>query len=178
MKLKWQWFIGGRIMFWVTIILFIALILGFISTYVIDPTTYFNMKVQNVDETSIKEISENYVKNLGIKINKPVVYRFVKYKNGYDFKKVKDNVLLGTFHEWNGTYYIDISIDLYKMSALSDIVIHETRHMIVEYLKDEKIINLDEYTENIAQETDAYCNNLFENGVNLLKDVQENKRIK
>lgn len=174
MKLKWQWFVGGRIMFWVTIIFFIALVFVFSITYIIDPTTRLNMKVQNVDETSIREISENYVKSLGIVINKPIVYRFVKYKSNNNFKaRPDDRVLLGTFHEWNNTYYIDISIDLYRMVALKDVVIHETRHMIVEYLKDENIINLDKYTEEIAQEKDNHCNDLFNDGVYLLKKYQE-----
>ena len=137
--------------------------------------TQLNMKVQNVNETSIKEISEIYVKSLGIKIDKPIVYRFVKYSNNSKIKS-KDEVLLGTFHKWNGTYYIDISVDLYKMSTLASVVIHETRHMIVEYLKEENIINLDKYTEEIAQEKNNYYNNLFDSGVYLLKKSQENHK--
>ena len=64
MRIEWQWFLGGQIMFWVAIIMFIIFILGFITTYVIDPTTTIGMKIQNVDTTSIKKISEKYVSDL------------------------------------------------------------------------------------------------------------------
>lgn len=83
-----------------------------------------------------------------------------------------DTILLGTFHEWNNTYYINISVDLYKMESLEEIVIHETRHMVVEYLKDKKIINLVKYTEEIASKKDCYYCSLFDSGVYLLKNSQ------
>lgn len=97
----------------------------------------------------------------------PITYRFVYYKYN---ETAEDELLLGTFHEWNKTYYIDISADLYKMNLLDEIVIHETRHMIVEYLKDEKIIDLTKYTEEIASQNNEYYNNLFDSGVYLLKE--------
>ena len=87
------------------------------------------------------------------------------------------NILLGSFHEWNGKYYIDISIDLYNNFSLHDTVIHETRHMIVNYLKDEKIIDLDKYTEEIAQRKSYHYNVMFDSGVYLLKKLQENERL-
>ena len=102
-----------------------------------------------------------------------VVYKFVKYN-------VKNNpnrdVLLGTFHEWNDTYYINISIDLFKTSILHEIVIHETRHMLVEYLKDKDIIDLTKYTEEIAQGENEKYNTLFNSGMSLFKEKEQDKK--
>jgi len=64
MRLKWQWFLGGRVMFWIAIVIFFVLLFGFTVSYLVDPTTTLDMKVQNLDTTSIKEISEKYVSNL------------------------------------------------------------------------------------------------------------------
>ncbi|MDE6947598.1 MAG: hypothetical protein K2P14_10495 [Anaeroplasmataceae bacterium] len=108
----------------------------------------------------------------GIKIDRPIVYRFVQYRDRGLISEPDSKILLGTFHEWNGVYYIDISIELYQAALLKSTVIHETRHMIVEYLSDKKIINLTKYSENIAQEEDDY-NELFNSGVYLLKKSQE-----
>ena len=140
MKIKWQWFLGGQTMFWIASILLLVLVFSIVVTYVIDPITSIYMKVQSVDETSIKEMSESYVKSLGINISKPISYRFVKYQHEDGFKVRKsdpETVLLGTFHEWNNCYYIDISVNLYHMNMLHEIVKHETRHMIVQELKNE-----------------------------------------
>ena len=57
---------------------------------------------------------------------------------------------------------------------LEEIVIHETRHLVVEYLKDEKIIDLTKYTEEIAQCENSYYNNLFDSGIYLLKERDKN----
>ena len=162
-------------MFWLAIIIFICFVFGFIATYVIDPTTMIGMKIQSVDTASIKAVSEKYVKQYGITIDKPIIYRFVRYRNNKDVDDLEpsNKVLLGTFHEWNGTYYIDISIDLYKLYALDATIIHETRHMMVEYLRDEKIIDLTNYTEEIASEKNSHYNNLFEQGIYLLKESQK-----
>jgi len=175
MKIRWQWFLGGRGMFWVFIILFVMLVFIFTITYVVDPSTCLVMKVQNIDETSIKDLSEDYIEKLGIEVDKPIVYRFVRYRWDRGFRdKSGEEILLGTFHEWNGTYYIDISVDLYRLlTSLRCVVIHETRHMLVRYLKDEKIINLEKYTEEIASEEDIYYNDLFNSGIYLLKKYQE-----
>lgn len=172
MELEWQLFAGGRIMFWVTTVLLLVFILIYILTFVIDPVSSIYMKAQNIDETSIKEMSEQYVNSLGITIKKPVHYRFVKFRYEHDLNDSADSdmVLLGTFHEWNDNYYIDISADLYHMSMLYEIVRHETRHMIVQELKNEKIIDLDDYTEEIAQEKDETYNELFNCSVKLLKE--------
>lgn len=171
-KLKWQWFLGGRIMFWVFIIIFIVLIVGFMTTYVIDPTSSLYMTKYKIDPKSIEEASQSYVDGLGITIDKPIEYCFVRYRDkGYEAHP-EDEILLGTFHEWNDVYYINISVDLYKGSLLDDIVIHETRHMVIEYLKDKKIIDLTEYTEEIAQGENAYYNDLFNSGVYLLKEKE------
>ena len=171
-KLKWQWFLGGRIMFWVFIIIFIALIVGFVTTYIIDPTSSLYMTKYKIDPESIEKASQSYVDSLGITIDKPIEYCFVRYRDkGYE-ANAGDEILLGTFHEWNGVYYINISVDLYKGSLLDDIVIHETRHMVIEYLKDKKIIDLTEYTEEIAQGENDYYNNLFNSGVYLLKEKE------
>ena len=170
MKIKWQWFVGGRVMFWVSLIMIIGLILGFITSYVVDPTKKIYMKEQSIDPVSIKNISEQYVRCFDVEIDKPIVYRFVRYSTRvYD---EDEEILLGTFHEWNDTYYIDISVDLYKTTALNDTVIHETRHMLVEYMRDKKILDLSKYTEEIAQEKDERYNNLFNCGMYLLKEHQ------
>lgn len=170
MKIKWQWFVGGRTMFWVSIIVFIVLIIGFITTYIIDPTSNLYMTKYKINPVSIKNISEKYLSDLGITIDRPIEYSFVRYKDsGYEADP-DEEILLGTFHEWNGVYYINISVDLYKGSLIDDIVIHETRHMIVEYLKDEKIIDLTKYTEEIAEGDNIYYNNLFNSGIFLLKE--------
>lgn len=181
MKWKWQLFLGGSIMFWLASILIVLLIFVYTITFVIDPTTSMYMDVQNTDTTSIQEMSEEYVKSLGVKINKPICYRFVqfrheealKYENQEKYGLKGETILLGTFHEWNGTYYIDISSNLYKMSNLHEIVRHETRHMLVQELKNENIIDLNDYTEEIAREQDEIYNNLFDCGVKLLKETQK-----
>lgn len=172
--MEWRWFLGGQIMFWIATILLILFVYIYTITFVIDPITNMYIEVQNTDETSIKEISENYIKSLGITIHKPICYRFVKYKNEDHFKTSNDveTVLLGTFHEWNNTYFINISVNLYKMSILSDVVKHETRHMLVQELKNEGIMDLSDYTEEIAQEKNETYNNLFNCGISLLKNEQ------
>ena len=168
-KLKWQWFLGGKIMFWVSIIIFIVLIIGFVTTYIIDPTSSLYMTRYKIDPESIEEASQSYVDGLGITIDKPIEYCFVRYRDkGYE-ANAGDEILLGTFHEWNETYYINISADLYKMDSLKEIVIHETRHMLVEFLNDENIINLIKYTEEIAQGNNTYYNNLLDSGIYLWK---------
>lgn len=172
--MKYEWFLGGKNMFWMTIVLIFMLIFGFVVTYIIDPTTVLYVKIQkNMDVNSIKGISENYVDTLGIIIDKPVIYRFVDYRwdNGFDADP-EEEITLGTFHEWNGKYYIDISKDLYESGLLSQIVVHETRHMIVRYLYEKKIINLSKYSEDIARGIDSNYDGLFNNAVILLKKAQ------
>lgn len=166
MKLNWRLFLGGPVMFWLTIVLFIFLVVVFILTYFVDATALVNIRPQGIDTSSISEISEEYVKNLGVVINKPIKYKYVRFKYN---DKSEDEILLGTFHEWNETYYINISADLYKMDSLKEIVIHETRHMLVEFLNDENIINLTKYTEEIAQGNNTYYNNLLDSGIYLWK---------
>lgn len=172
--MKYEWFLGGRNMFWMTIVLIFVLIFAFITAYVIDPTTLTYVKVQkNMDINPIKGISEEYVDMLGVTIDKPIVYRFVKYRkdNGFDADP-EEEITLGTFHEWNSVYYIDISKDLYESSLLGQIVIHETRHMLVRYLYEQKIINLSKYSEDIARGIDSNYDGLFNNAVILLKKAQ------
>lgn len=166
-------------MFWLMLILLAWYMFSFLSLYVIDIVTVLNMRVQKIDTTSIETISKNYIKNeYGITVNKPIVYRFVKYKYDKGSKaKPGEQILLGTFHKWNGKYYIDISVDLYNMSALESTVIHETRHLLVEYLKDEKIINLEKYSEQIAQQN-SYFNNIFDNSMELLKNKDKLTELK
>ena len=91
MKIKWQWFLGGQTMFWIASILLIVLVFAIVVTYIIDPTTSIYMKVQSIDETSIKEMSESYVKSLGITMSKPISYRFVKYQHDDGFKARKSD---------------------------------------------------------------------------------------
>lgn len=177
MKIKWQWFLGGRGMFWMASALLIIFVFIFATTYIVDPTACLYMKKQDVDEETIKEISDEYINSLGIKINKPINYRFVYFQNqGHFIKQDNENkrlVILGMFHEWNGSYYIDIAVSLYKMKMLDEVVIHETRHLIVQELRNQKIIDLTKYTEEIAEEINPYYNNLFDNGVNLLKEKEK-----
>ena len=174
MKLKWQWFLGGKVMFWVLIILFTLAILGFMTLYIIDPTSMRYLKVQNLDSNSIKTISEKYVNDLNIQVNKKIIYRFVEYKCcKYDDEGI-EMMILGTFHIWNDTYYIDISKNIYNTDELEEVVIHETRHMLVEYLKEQDIIDLTKYTEEIAQNNNIHYNQLFDNGIYLLKKENEN----
>lgn len=111
------------------------------------------------------------LKTYGITIDVPIIYRFVTYK--INEKDDDDEVLLGTFHKWNSKYYIDISVNLYKLEPFQKIVEHETRHMIVQYLKDKNIINLEKYTEEIAQEKTNYYSGLFTCGIYLLKESQK-----
>lgn len=170
MKLKWQWFLGGRIMFWVSIVLVLILISAFVFTYIIDPIAILYISEQSINNTSIEILSKDYVSSCGIKIDKSIIYRYVRYL-GED--EDSEDILLGTFHEWNNTYYIDISIDLYKDEDLKSVVVHETRHMIVEYLKDQNIIDLTKYTEEIAEGKNSYYNNMFNSGIYLLKEVQD-----
>ena len=174
MKIKWQWFLGGKTMFWVSIIIFIVLIIGFVTTYVIDPASSLCMTKYKIDPASIEKASQSYIDGLGITIDKPIEYCFVRYRDKGYKANPGEEILLGTFHEWNGVYYINISVDLYKSSRLEEIVIHETRHLVVEYLKDEKIIDLTKYTEEIAQHENSYYNSLFNNGIYLLKERDKN----
>ena len=171
---NWRLFAGGKVMFWVSLIMILLCIFIFVLTYFIDPLSLWNLSVQSVDPSSIQRISEDYVTNLGIEIDKPIKYRFVRYlhDNGYE-AEAGETIVLGTFHVWNGVYYIDISVDLYKSEDLERTVIHETRHMIVEYMRTKKIINLNKYTEEIAQQKNTYYNSLFNSGVHLLKEKQE-----
>ena len=171
MKLNWRLFLGGPVMFWLTIILFIFLVVVFILTYFVDATALVSIRPQRINTSSISEISEEYVKSLGVVINKQIEYKYVHFKYN---DKSEDEILLGTFHEWNETYYIDISADLYKMGSLKEIVIHETRHMLVEFLNDEDIIDLTRYTEEIAREENNYYNNLFNSGIYLWKKENGN----
>lgn len=161
-------------MFWLTTILLVGYIIAYIVTYIIDPTESIYTRQQSIDTTSIKEISEEYVQSLGIEIKKPICYKFVTYKHEEQMthSTPSNAMLLGTFHEWNDTYYIDISANLYKLNLLKEIVIHETRHMVVQELKNEKIINLLDYTEEIAQGDNKIYNDLFDNSVKLLKNKQ------
>ena len=172
--INWRLFAGGKVMFWVSLIVIIFCICLFILTYCVDVIGLWNLSVQSVDSSSIQEISEEYVNSLGIEIDVPIEYRFVRYlhDNGYE-AEAGETIVLGTFHVWNGTYYIDISSDLYKSEELESIVIHETKHMIIEYLRENKIINLNKYTEEIAQEKNHYYNSLFDSGVQLLKEQQK-----
>ena len=134
-------------------------------------TSLINIKPQKLDTSSIIEISEGYVSRLGITIDKPIIYKFVHFRCN---DEAEDEIVLGTFHEWNNTYYINISADLYRLDSLNKVVVHETRHMIIEYLNDKNIINLVKYTEEIAQGEDVYYNNLFNSGVYLLKKEDKN----
>lgn len=172
MKIKWQWYVGGRVMFWTMIISIVLMVLCFIVACIIDPVSTVYMKKQSVNPTSIQLMSENYVRECGITIDRPITYSFARYHDKGYLADPGEVILLGTFHEWNDTYCINISVDLYKSPILERIVIHETRHMIVEYLKDKKIIDLSKYTEEIAQEQDTYYNNLFDAGVYLLRQSQ------
>ena len=170
MYLNWEWFLGGKIMEYVVFALIVILILIYVAVYIIDPITLCNMDVQCVDPSSIKECVEQYLDKLEIKIDVPIEYRFVTYKrNTADKILEEDGILLGTFHKWNGKYYIDISKDLYKLKSFNEVVEHETRHMIVQYLKDKNIIDLSKYTEEIALEKTNYYNSLFTSSLYLLK---------
>ena len=64
MRITWQLFLGGKVMFWLAIIIFAIFAFGFTITYLVDPTTTIGMRIQNIDTTSIKEVSEKYVSKL------------------------------------------------------------------------------------------------------------------
>lgn len=163
-------------MCFISILLILVLIIVFTCTYIIDVSSLRTVKeVCDIDPTLIKELSEQYVDSLGVeKIEIPIIYKFVRYKNSYD----KEHNLLGTFHKWHNAYYIDINSDLLQnQDKLKSIVIHETRHLIVAYLKDKDIIDLEEYTEEIAEEINSYYNNLFDSGVYLLKTNGPNHEV-
>ena len=82
MRMKWQWFLGGKTMFWISILIFVILIIGFVVTYIIDPTSNLSMDKQSINPISIETISEKYVTSLGIDIDVPIEYSFVRYKDG------------------------------------------------------------------------------------------------
>lgn len=174
--MKWQWFVGGEDMFWISLTVFLLFVIAFVATYIIDPVACFCMSRQDIDSRTIQKISEEYVSDLGVSVDYPIEYNFVRYSDGGYKAKSGEEILLGTFHEWNGKYYIDISVDLYKGALLKEVVIHETRHMLVEYMKDEKIINLTKYTEEIAEQESSHFCELFNNGIHLLKE-KENGEI-
>ena len=174
MRLKWEWFLGGKRMFWAMIILFIISIVGFIFTYIIDPTAWWYLNVQDINSEPVKTISEKYVNDLDINIDKKIIYRFVKYKKYEYDENGEEMIILGTFHVWNDIYYIDISVDVQNTSQLDEVVIHETRHMIVEYLREQDIIDITRYTEEIARNDNVYYNRLFDSSVYVLKKENEN----
>lgn len=157
-------------MFCVSLFLLFLLFFAFLFTYVIDLTGLIHSERQISDAHSIKIISEDYVNSFGIEVDMPIKYNFVKYRA---WTTSKDGVLLGTFHEWNGAYYIDISADIDDMSVFEDTVKHETRHMLVEYLKDQKIIDLTNYTEQIARNNSEFYNDIFNKFMGLLNMKQE-----
>ena len=66
MKIKWQWFLGGKVMFWVSIIIFIILIFSFIMTYIIDLTSSLYMTKYKINPVSIEEISKDVGRALEI----------------------------------------------------------------------------------------------------------------
>lgn len=175
MKIKYQWFLGGKVMFVFSIILFCVLILGFICTYIVDPIgTLTIKKVIKTDITTIQEISEQYVESLGVEnIDIPITYRFVRFR-----QTNKKEILMGTFHKWNNTYYIDINSDLLLFNdMLRSTVVHETRHLIVAFLKDKKIIDLMDYSEEIARGINPQYDNLFNSGVYLYKTNGPNHEV-
>lgn len=67
MKIKYQWFLGGKVMFYVAIILILVLCFIFTTTYVIDPFTVFSIKKQSLSPSSIQMLSEKYVECLRCK---------------------------------------------------------------------------------------------------------------
>ena len=174
--INWQLFLASRSLFWISVVLLVIYILIFVFSYIIDPTRLTTMKVKkDKDPSTIKSVSEQYVENLDIKIDMPIKYRFVEYKQNAKAGP-EDEVYLGSFHEWNGTYYIDIAVEADTKYLFEKTVIHETRHMIVEYLKDKKIINLEKYTEEIAEKKGYYYNTAFDIGVCLLKkEIKDGK---
>ena len=177
MKWNWQWFLGGRVMFWVSTIILAIFIGAYIVTYLIDPTTTIFMNIKDDDAAAVEEIMREYLDSLEVIIEKPVCCRFVEYKHEDRFtsKCDENTILLGTFHEWNNVYFIDISTYLKDKHNLFDTVRHETRHMLVQELKHKKIIDLTEYTEDIAQENNEIYNELFECGIKLLKEEQNHE---
>ena len=65
MRLKWQWFTGGKVMFWLALILIVVLVIGFTTNYVINPTEISYMtRSANINSDLIQEISENYLNEL------------------------------------------------------------------------------------------------------------------
>ena len=63
--MSYRWFLGGKVMFWIAIVLLACLISAFIVTYIVDVATIVAIKrFIKQDPTPIKEISENYVKSL------------------------------------------------------------------------------------------------------------------
>ena len=170
---NWQWFSGGRGMFWIATILLVILTLTYIITFVVDPTSLIFMQPQNIDSERIKILSEEYIDSLELKIKKPIHYYFVKYRHQewFTHDDPEGTSLLGTFHEWNGEYYIHIASCLCDTpTMLKEIVRHEVRHMLVQEMKDEKIIDLLSYTEEIALEDNETYNDLFIAGVELLRN--------
>lgn len=158
-------------MFWISLVVLIIAIWLFIATYIIDFTTINCInKIEQTDIFPIKEISRQYLEGYDMKIDKPIVYRFVNFN-----PKKNGDILLGIFHEWNGKYYIDISVSLLMdRGNLEETVRHETRHMMVKYLKDKKIIDLTKYTEEIANEKNIYYRDMLDGGVYLLESFGKN----
>ena len=61
MKLKYQWFLGGRVMFCVSIILMVFLICSFTVAYIVDPITISSTITTEPDTGAIKEIAQKIV---------------------------------------------------------------------------------------------------------------------
>lgn len=143
------------------------LLICFLYTFVIDVTNFYSIQeFTDADTSHIRDVSEEYLSTFGITdISYPIRYNFVKFKQP----------VLGTFHEWNHTYFINISTDIETEDTLRSTVIHETRHLIVQHLKNQNIIDLTAYTEEIASYENDWFSRLFIDAIYLHKYKIYNK---
>lgn len=137
-------------------------------THMVNVNSFAYTVTDDRDKTVIENISQEYLNSLELTMDKPIVYNFVKYKE--TATDPLDLVTLGSFYEWDNKYYINISSNIVSERRLREVIIHETRHMVVEYLKNNDILDLSDYTEEIAQGTNKCYNALFFSAVDVAKN--------
>ena len=74
----------------------------------IDPVLLISCHKTDKNTNEIKQLTEQYLNELGVTIDKPIEYRYVKYI-GSERKKLT----AGTFHVYKNKYVISVSEEFY-----------------------------------------------------------------
>lgn len=74
----------------------------------IDPILLVSCRKTHKDTNEIKQLTVQYLNELGITIDKPIEYRFVRY-----IGSERKNSTVGTFHVYKNKYVISVSEEFY-----------------------------------------------------------------